>query len=353
MFSLCWIYYFYNYNILRYFLMNKFTFIDLFAGIGGFHVAAQELGGNCLFASEIDNNAQEAYEANYNITPYGDITNIDESNIPNHDILFAGFPCQPFSIIGNRRGFDDIRGTLFFEIVRILNQKRPPMFVLENVKQLSTHNKKETLKRIIETLENLEYKVYWKVLNALDYGLPQKRERTIIVGFLNHNVEFNWPSKIENYKPLSEILENKVDTKYFASDRIRKKRLSIHKSAYPLSIWHENKSGNISSYPFSCALRAGASYNYLLVNGERRLTPREMLRLQGFPDSFKIVCSDSQTRKQAGNAVPVNMVKAVIKEVLDATSKIERWEQKNDSGIISTRGISQRDNLRNQSVVNI
>jgi len=333
--------------------MNDFTFIDLFSGIGGFHVAAKELGGKCLFASDIDNMAQKAYEANYGLIPHGDITEVDASIIPNHDILLAGFPCQPFSIIGNRLGFDDIRGTLFFEIVRILEAKKPSMFVLENVKQLSTHNKKKTISRILETLDVLGYKLYWNVLNALDYGLPQKRERTIIVGFLDHSVEFFWPEKVLKYKPLSDILEESVDEKHYASKRIKDKRHQLHKSKFPLSIWHENKSGNISSYPFSCALRAGASYNYLLVNGERRLTPREMLRLQGFPESFKIVCTDSQTRKQAGNTVPVNMVKAVIKEVLNATSKAERWKQKNKSGIISTRRISQKDNIGNQPLANI
>lgn len=304
---------------------NQFTFIDLFAGIGGFHSAAHSLGGKCVFASEIDAEAQKAYEANYGLMPHGDITQIAASDIPDHDILFAGFPCQPFSIIGNRLGFDDIRGTLFFDIVRILEYKKPSMFILENVKQLSTHNNGHTFKTIREKLSLLGYKVYWKVLNALDYGLPQKRERTIIVGFLNHDVNFVFPEK-QPMKPLSSILEadENVDSKHYASESIVQKRRHIHTSKYDLAIWHENKSGNISSYPFSCALRAGASYNYLLVNGVRRLTPRELLRLQGFPDEFKIVCNDGQTRKQAGNAVPVLMIRAVLKEVLNAKAKIER-----------------------------
>jgi DNA (cytosine-5)-methyltransferase 1 len=301
---------------------HKFTYIDLFAGIGGFHSAADMMGGKCLFASEIDPEAKRAYEANYGIEPHGDITQIDADKIPNHDILFAGFPCQPFSIIGNRLGFDDIRGTLFFEIVRILEKKSPQMFVLENVKQLSTHNRGKTLETIIEKLELLGYKVRWKIINALDCGLPHKRERVIIVGFKDHSIEFEFPKK-QKMKPLSEVLENDedVDAKFFASETIASKRIMSHKSKHELAIWHENKSGNISSYPYSCALRAGASYNYLLVNGKRRLTPRELLRLQGFPDTFKIVCNDGQTRRQAGNAVPVAMIKAVITEVLNATSK--------------------------------
>lgn len=309
--------------------MAKFTFIDLFAGIGGFHEAAKELGGKCVFASEIDVYAQKAYEANYGIVPHGDITRIPSQQVPDHDILFAGFPCQPFSIIGSKLGFDDVRGTLFFEIARILTAKRPPMFILENVKQLSTHDKGKTLKVILNKLTEIGYKVCWRVLNALNYGVPQKRERTIIVGFLDHNVVFNFPKPIQR-KTLEEILEpdTLVDKKHFVSDAIRAKRNRAHTSQFFPSIWHENKSGNISSYPYSCALRAGASYNYLLVNGIRRLTPREMLRLQGFPDSFKIVCNDSQTRKQAGNAVPVPMIKAVLGEVLNAAAQIKRQTNK-------------------------
>jgi DNA (cytosine-5)-methyltransferase 1 len=303
----------------------QFTYIDLFAGIGGFHLAADELGGKCVFASEIDAEAKRAYKENYKAEPQGDITQIAASEIPDHDVLFAGFPCQSFSIIGKKRGFDDIRGTLFFEIARILEEKRPKMFVLENVKQLKTHNNGETLKTILKKLEDLDYKVYNEVLNALDFGLPQKRERIIIVGFLNKSINFSFPHPKLPGK-LEDILEadDAIDVKHFASKTIVKKRKAKHKSEYYPSIWHENKGGTISSYPYSCALRAGASYNYLLVNGIRRLTPREMLRLQGFPDTFKIVCNDSQTRKQAGNAVPVNVIKAVLKEVLNAETKIER-----------------------------
>jgi DNA (cytosine-5)-methyltransferase 1 len=301
----------------------KFTYIDLFAGIGGFHQAADALGGRCVFASEIDAEAKRAYTKNYKLAPYGDITRIEASEVPDHDVLLAGFPCQPFSIIGKKLGFDDIRGTLFFEIARILKEKKPGMFVLENVKQLKTHNNGGTLKTIVKTLEGLGYKVYNDVLNALNFGLPQKRERLIIVGFLNNNVNFSFPNPNSRGK-LEDILEKEdaVDAKYFASDKIVKKRKAKHASEFHPGIWHENKGGNISSYPYSCALRAGASYNYLLVNGARRLTPREMLRLQGFPDTFQIVCSDSQTRKQVGNAVPVNVIEAVLKEALYADSNI-------------------------------
>lgn len=299
---------------------HLFSFIDLFAGIGGFHTAAKNNGGRCLFASEIDGYARSAYHANYGMIPFGDITTLDTSDVPDHDLLCAGFPCQPFSIIGNRLGFEDMQGTLFFEIARILDAKRPPMLVLENVKQLYTHNRRQTLQRIIEALEGLGYLVHCTILNALDYGVPQKRERVIIVGFLNHGARFRWPPKSGPGKTLRDVLEDRVDQRHFASPDIRDKRRAAHQSRHHPAIWHENKSGNVSSHPFSCALRAGASYNYLLVNGERRLTPREMLRLQGFPDSFEIVCSDSQTRKQAGNAIPIPMIQAVIREVIHAAS---------------------------------
>ncbi|MDR2004410.1 MAG: DNA (cytosine-5-)-methyltransferase [Prevotella sp.] len=301
--------------------MEKIKFIDLFCGIGGFRQAMDEacsendLISECVFSSDIDLFCQESYEANFGHRPAGDITKISEKDIPDHDILFAGFPCQPFSIIGQMQGFNDIRGTLFFDIARILKHKRPTAFVLENVKQLVGHNKGQTLKTILKTLRDLGYHVQYAVLNALDYGLPQKRERVIIVGH-REPIFFSFPSPIKPFKPLSDILEKKVDKKHYASDYIASKRKEKHTSAYKLSIWHENKAGNICSYPYSCALRAGASYNYLLVNGERRLTPREMFRLQGFPDSYKIIVNDSQARKQAGNAVPVNIVKAVILKLL-------------------------------------
>lgn len=318
--------------------MEKIKFIDLFCGIGGFRIAMDEacrendLISECVFSSDIDPYCQDSYEANFGHRPIGDITQVDEKDIPDHDILFAGFPCQPFSIIGQRQGFNDIRGTLFFDIARILKYKSPKAFVLENVKQLVGHDKGKTLKVILNTLEDLGYYVQYAVLNALDYGLPHKRERVIIVGHKDP-IFFSFPSPVRPFKSLNEVLERDVDEKYYASDYIVNKRKGKHKSAYKLSIWHENKSGNICSYPYSCALRAGASYNYLLVNGERRLTPREMFRLQGFPDSYRIVVNDGQARKQAGNAVPVNLVKAVILKLLpyvattlDMTSVLREYE---------------------------
>jgi DNA (cytosine-5)-methyltransferase 1 len=304
--------------------MAEFTYIDLFAGIGGFRIAfdqaAEELGyvSRCVLSSEIDAACQKTYEANFKEKPEGDITKISEREIPYHDILLAGFPCQPFSIIGRGSGFrDKAQGTLFFNIARILESVRPSALILENVKRLVGHNKGKTLKTILDILEDLGYSADYKILNALDFGLPQKRERVFIVGFQNIS-GFSWPECKAPMTPLRGILEPNeiIPKKFFASDYIRKKRHSQHKSKYYPAIWHENKSGNICSYPYSCALRANASYNYLLVNGERRLTPREMLRLQGFPESFKIICSDMQARTQAGNSLPIPVAKAVIKNVL-------------------------------------
>ena len=271
----------------------------------------------CVLSSDIDPDCQKAYEANFGEAPAGDIHAIDANSIPDHDILLAGFPCQPFSIIGHRKGFEDARGTLFFEIARILEAKKPQAFVLENVKLLAGHNDGKTLARILEVLKNLGYQTESKIFNALDFGLPQKRERIFIVGFKKPNI-FEWPKGGVPMKPLRDVLEKRVPKEYYASDYIRKRRLAEHLPTKEPTIWHENKAGHISAYPYSCALRAGASYNYLLVNGERRLTSREMLRLQGFPDSFEIVCNYSQTRKQAGNSLPVPVAHAVLLQLFAA-----------------------------------
>lgn len=235
--------------------------------------------------------------------------------MPDHDLLCAGFPCQPFSIIGKRAGFEDARGTLFFDISRILESKRPTAFILENVKQLVTADKGRIFHCIIETLESIGYLVDFKVLNALDYGLPQKRERVIIVGRLDTLENFSWQGNDRKMKSLISLLEKSPDQRHYVSPRIKRARNKSHKAKIKPAIWHENKGGNIASHPFSCALRAGASYNYSLVDGERRLTPREMFRLQGFPDSFIPHEKDNQARKQAGNAVPIPMVQAVMKEL--------------------------------------
>jgi DNA (cytosine-5)-methyltransferase 1 len=300
--------------------MKELKTIDLFAGIGGIRLGFEAYGCKNVFTSEWDKDAQIMYEANFGEKPFGDITKIAPEDIPDHDILLAGFPCQPFSIIGNKQGFADTRGTLFFNIEEILRVKKPYAFLLENVKQLRTHDNGRTFQVILEKLKSLGYFVHHTILNALDFGLPQKRERTVIVGF-KENIHFSFPKPIGTFISLSEILEpeNQIDKKYFASKDIAEKRLEKLKAEpfYP-SVWHENKGGNISVLPFSCALRAGGSYNYLLVNGNRRLTDREMLRLQGFPENFIINVSYTAMRKLTGNSVAVPVFRAVAKQMTEA-----------------------------------
>lgn len=308
---------------------GPYTFADFFCGIGGFHVAASNLGLECVFACDLDPDARAAYQHNFGTAPEGDVMRVKAGEVPDHDLLFAGFPCQPFSIIGQMKGLGDVRGTLFFEVIRILRVKRPRGVVLENVKQFATAGGGAILKRLLDDLRGLGYTVDWRILNALDFGLPQKRERILIVGTLPPFAKFPWPTERVPMKPLAELLEPNPDKKHFVSERIRKKRQAKMPDAPSPTIWHENKGGHISAYPYSCALRAGASYNYLLVDGVRRLTPREMLRLQGFPDSFEIIGADSQVRKQAGNAVPVPLIQAAIGGVVDVIRQSEaaRWSQ--------------------------
>jgi len=307
--------------------IENFKFIDLFAGIGGIRLGFESVGGQCVFSSEWDNFSQINYEENFGEKPFGDITQIDPSSVPDHDILLGGFPCQAFSICGDRKGFDDTRGTLFFNIEQILDKKRPYAFMLENVKSLVTHDNRRTFTVILDSLKNLGYTVYYKILNTLDFGLPQKRERIIIVGFQD-DINFEFPDG-KNLKKitLDNILENHqdVESKYFASDDICKKRIARLKITPPVpSIWHENKSGNISPLEYSCALRAGASYNYLLVDGKRRLTPKEMLRLQGFPDSYVNKVPYTQIRKQVGNSVSIPVISEVAKSMISAIESSER-----------------------------
>lgn len=292
--------------------------IDLFAGIGGIRLGFEAHACKNLFASEWDKDAQKMYEANFGEHPHGDIHLIDPQDIPDHDILLAGFPCQPFSIAGKGLGFADTRGTLFFNIEAILKAKKPRAFLLENVKRLTTHDHGQTFAVILKKLEQLGYTVYFKILNSLDFGVPQKRERIYMVGFLQA-LHFNFPTPLGYYRPLAEILENDADIpkNYFLSKDIKQKRLNAVKGVPPYpSIGHENIGGHISALPYSCALRAGGSYNYLVVNGVRRLTGREMLRLQGFPEDFKINLPYSGVRKVVGNTVSVPVIKAIAEEMI-------------------------------------
>lgn len=308
----------------------KFTFIDLFAGIGGIRLPFTEMGYDCVFSSEWDANAQKTYLANFGEMPFGDITKESvKQHIPKKfDLLLAGFPCQAFSIMGKMKGFEDVRGTMFFEVATILERHRPRAILLENVKQLVSHDQGRTFETIQRILSELGYHLKWKVLNALDFGLPQKRERVIVVGFRDKEAcdtfSFDFDKVPYSLKGILEKDED-VDPKLFASDMIlEKRRLKTEgKNVFYPSVWHENKSKNISILDHACALRTGASYNYLLINGVRRPSSRELLRFQGFPDSYRIAVSHGEIRRQTGNSVAVPMIRAVAYRMNAILEKIK------------------------------
>lgn len=312
---------------------NLFTFIDLFAGIGGIRIPFQELGGKCVFSSEWDSFAQKTYRVNFGEIPSGDITKIDAKTIPNFDILLAGFPCQPFSQAGLKKGFSDTRGTLFFDIERIIAEKRPKAFLLENVKQLQGHDKGNTLKVIIEHLKKLNYTVDYKVLRAADFGLPQNRERLYIIGFnkdifkLPKNFTFEYPNPTYSKTRLGDILETKIDDKYTISDKLyeghlRRKQEHIAKgNGFGFSLFNEN-----SPYTNTLSARYYKDGSEILIEQKnknpRKLTPRECARLQGFPEYFIIPVSDTQAYKQFGNSVAVPVVRAIAKQIVKTLNKI-------------------------------
>jgi len=301
---------------------GKFTFIDLFAGIGGIRLGYQALGGKCVFSSEWDEAAAKTYEANFGVKPHGDITKIAPKDIPDFDVLLAGFPCQPFSIIGDKEGFaHETQGTLFFNIEKILIAKKPKAFMLENVRNLTAHDGGRTFRVIVAHLKKAGYDVHYKVLNALDYGVPQKRERIIICGF-RRPVAFEFPPPLpkDRRKTVVDIIDPAADKdkSLFVRPSIRASRLERLKDKdFPRPyISHENVAGSITPHDYSCALRAGASANYILINDERRPSPREMLRIQGFPDDFRIVVNYGQIKHQTGNSVAVPVMRAVAERVV-------------------------------------
>lgn len=311
----------------------KFTFIDLFAGIGGFRLALQNLGGKCVFTSEWNHYAQKTYEINFGEVPFGDITKINEIEIPNHDLLVGGFPCQPFSIagvskknaLGKKHGFlDETQGTLFFDIARIIKEKRPKTFLLENVKNLVSHDKGKTFMIISETLKELGYSVHFKVLDG-KYFVPQHRERILIVGFdkkvFKGKEKFEFPQMPKNPPMVVEdILEKDVDEKYTLSDKLwdyLQKYAQKHKAA-------GNGFGfglvNFDGISRTLSARYYKDGSEILIPQEgknpRRLTPRECARLQGYPESFKIPVSDTQAYKQFGNSVVMPLMQEVSKEII-------------------------------------
>ena len=294
------------------------TAIDLFCGIGGFHIAAALNGIPVTFASEIDAAAAHCYYVNLKQIPHGDIAQCQNA-IPPHDILMAGFPCQPFSIMGKGNGLEDAaKGRIVFKALEIVARLKPSAIVLENVKRFASHAQGRTMSSVIDPLKELGYVVTYDILNALDFGLPQKRERAFIVALKKGAKPMTWPNPQENPPSLDTILEKDVDACYYASPKIRADRRRDHQTEHKPAIWHENRVGNVNSHPYSCSLRADSSHNYLLVDGERRLTERELLRLQGFPELYNPTGKYGQTKKQIGNAVPVPVAAAVLSHVLEA-----------------------------------
>lgn len=349
---------------------GSFNFIDLFAGIGGIRLPFQELGGKCVFTSEWDKFAQKTYSRNFGEMPHGDITQISASDVPDHDVLLAGFPCQAFSQAGLRQGFHDTRGTLFFEIQKILAKKRPKAFLLENVKQLRGHDKGRTLQTILEILRGeyeehipksvllsmsaearealdtrLNYWVDYRVLRAADFGVPQNRERVYIVGFdksafpsVDFDALFKWPEPTGEKTSLGKILESnkKVDPRYTISDRLwagHQRRRVEHKekgNGFGYSLFNRQ-----SPYANTISARYYKDGSEILIDqsdvgkNPRKLTPRECARLQGFPEDFVVdYVSDVQAYKQFGNSVSVPVIRHLAEAITTTMEEAESLSQK-------------------------
>ncbi|MGF7011618.1 DNA (cytosine-5)-methyltransferase 1 [Lachnospiraceae bacterium PF1-21] len=317
----------------------KFKFIDLFAGIGGIRIPFQELGGECVFTSEWDLFAQKTYRINFGDKINGDITQIEEKDIPEFDVLLGGFPCQPFSQAGLHKGFSDTRGTLFFDIERIIKEKRPKAFLLENVKQLKGHDKGRTYQVIKEHLEKLEYSVDYDILRARDFGVPQNRERIYIVGFdkkyydLGEDFKFKFPVGPKNPTRLGDILEENVDEKYTISQKLfdghkrRKEEHKKRKNGFGYSLFDKD-----SAYTNTISARYYKDGSEVLIDQgpdspPRKLTPRECARLQGFPEDFIIPVSDNRAYKQFGNSVAVPVIRAIAKEMIASMQEMEIIEE--------------------------
>ena len=318
----------------------SFTFIDLFAGIGGMRLAFQSVGGKCVYSSEWDKFCQQTYEANFGDQPDGDITKVVASDIPDHDILVAGFPCQPFSIagvskknsLGRATGFaDKTQGTLFFDVCRIIEAKRPKAFMLENVKNLVSHDHGNTFKVIQESLEELDYSIAYKILDGQNY-VPQHRERIIIVGFdckRYGDVQFEFNMHPAAKKAImSDILQDSVDPKYTLSDKLWT-YLQVYAAKHKAK---GNGFGYGLAYPDGISRTLSARYYKdgaeILIpqdgKNPRRLTPRECARLQGFPDDFIIPVSDGRAYKQFGNSVVVPLIADVADQIVKQLRKEDK-----------------------------
>lgn len=311
-------------------IFEGYTFVDLFAGIGGFHLALESFGAKCVYASEWDKYAQEVYTENFNIVPGGDITRVDESTIPDHDILCAGFPCQAFSISGKQLGFKDSRGTLFFDVARIVKEKKPKIVFMENVKNFASHDGGKTISVVKSVLSELGYSFHYAVLNAVDYGIPQKRERVYMVCFrkdIDYSA-FRFPKPFKLQKHVEDFLLDEEQTKDLVvhrQDVVFKKNSDDCYSNDSIRLGFVNKGGQgeriYSTKGIAITLSANgggvfAKTGGYFVNGKlRKLHPRECARLMGYPDSFKISTKTAQAYKQFGNSVVIDVLQYILIEI--------------------------------------
>jgi len=312
--------------------LNGFRVVDLFAGIGGFHQAVESFGAEVIYASEWDKDAAAVYETNYQMKPVGDITKIDEKTIPDHEILCAGFPCQAFSISGNRKGFEDSRGTLFFDVARIAKCKKPKILLLENVKNFEVHDGGNTLKVVLKTLDEIGYSAFYKVLDASQYGIPHSRKRIYFVCFRKDLgvTQFDFPKPIKLEKHVQDMLEGK-DAKAKVLNQ-KERPITIKKEAKkfdskPIRIGTVGKGGQgeriyspkgtaitLSAYGGGVGSKTGL---YKIGTKVRKLTPRECARLQGFPDTFILPQNDNHAYKQFGNSVVIDVLQCLIESIIE------------------------------------
>ncbi|MBE6402244.1 MAG: DNA cytosine methyltransferase [Lentisphaerae bacterium] len=323
--------------------LQGYTFIDLFAGLGGFRLALESLGAKCIYSNEWDIHAQEVYAANFGDVPEGDITKVDEKKIPNHDILCAGFPCQAFSISGKQRGFEDSRGTLFFDVARIVKEKRPKVVFMENVKNFAMHDNGKTLQVVKATMSELGYNFFCKVLNAVDYGIPQKRERIYMVCFRKDVVirQFDFPKPFPLTKHVEDFLltdESAVETLYVKRpdtfyNEVQDDRYST--SSIRLGIVNKGGQGeriySTKGIAVTLSANGGGAFaktgGYLVNGSPRKLHPRECARIMGYPDTYIIARKTNQAYKQFGNSVVVDVLQFIAIEIgkaLQGKSVIEK-----------------------------
>lgn len=312
-------------------LLEGYSFIDLFAGLGGFRLALESLGANCVYSNEWDKPVQKVYADNFGEVPEGDITKIDENSVPEHDILCAGFPCQAFSISGKQQGFDDSRGTLFFDVARIVRAKKPKIIFMENVKNFATHDNGRTLEIVQSTMESLGYTFYQKVLNAVDFGMPQKRERIYMVCFRNDTkgIDFKYPKPFKLERHVEDFLIDEEDVaKELYVDRPDTYFNGVEDNKYSnksIRLGIVNKGGQgeriYSTKGIAITLSAygGGAFSKTggyLVNGKtRKLHPRECARIMGYPDTYKIAGSNNQAYKQFGNSVVIDVLQLIAQEI--------------------------------------